>query len=64
MAVSVSAVFILLVIVIMLMRFGYIRGGSAIVCILLGFFLASTGLAPAINQSAQALAHALGAIRL
>ncbi|MGW2599977.1 hypothetical protein [Streptomyces klenkii] len=63
MAVSVSAVVILLAITIMLMRFGYIRGGSALVCILLGFFLASTGLAPAINQSAQALAHAVSAIR-
>ncbi|MEU8507156.1 hypothetical protein AB0C40_20970 [Streptomyces brevispora] len=50
MAVSISAVLLLLVVVFMLVRKGGLKGGHAVVCVLLGFYLASSSLAPTIRD--------------
>lgn len=49
MVVSIPAALLLLVLVVVLLRGGYVRAGSAGVCALFGFFLASTGIAPAVT---------------
>ncbi|WP_432154750.1 hypothetical protein [Streptomyces tricolor] len=46
MALSISAAALLGIIVVVLVRGGYVRIGSAVICALFGFTLASTGLAP------------------
>ncbi|MDX3540772.1 hypothetical protein PV721_42125 [Streptomyces sp. MB09-01] len=56
MALSVSATVLLGIIVVVLVKGGYVRIGSALVCALFGFTLAATGLAPAINSGLAALA--------
>ncbi|RPK23557.1 hypothetical protein EES37_38020 [Streptomyces sp. ADI91-18] len=56
MALSVSATVLLAIIVVVLVKGGYVRIGSALVCALFGFTLAATGLAPAINSGLAALA--------
>ncbi|MFE7117232.1 hypothetical protein ACFU99_17660 [Streptomyces sp. NPDC057654] len=61
MPVTVSAVLVFALIVAVLLRTGSLRIGSALAAILLGFFLASTGIAPtvrdALNSTAAALSH-------
>ncbi|MCQ4044648.1 hypothetical protein ACFOSC_18125 [Streptantibioticus rubrisoli] len=51
MAVTVSLMVLLLILLLMLLRSGYVRFGSALVCVLFGFFLASTGIAPTVNHA-------------
>ncbi len=46
MAISLSVVLLLAIILVVLLRGGSIKAGPAIVAILFGFFLASTGMAP------------------
>ncbi|MFI5768562.1 hypothetical protein ACIA74_08405 [Streptomyces sp. NPDC051658] len=62
MALTVSAVVLLLVIVLILVRTGCLRFGPALAAILLGFFLASTGIAPTIRQALSSIATALAHI--
>ena len=50
MALSVSVVLLLLIIVFLLMRKSGLKGGHAVVCVLLGFYLASSSIAPTIHQ--------------
>ncbi|MFB6944732.1 hypothetical protein ACFWGL_07140 [Streptomyces sp. NPDC060286] len=59
MALTISAVALLLVIVLILLRTGYLRFGPALAAALLGFFLASTGIAPTIRQALSSIATAL-----
>ncbi|MGV4985832.1 hypothetical protein ACWC0C_41030 [Streptomyces sp. NPDC001709] len=56
MAVSISAVLLLGVIVLVLLKDGYVRFSSALACTLFGFTLAATNLAPAINSGLASLA--------
>lgn len=56
MALSVSAAFLAGLLVIFLMRGGHVRLGSALVCALFGFTLATTGLAPIINSTLASIA--------
>lgn len=49
MAVSISAVVLLGIVVLVLVRGGSVRLGPALVCAAFGFFLASTGAAPLIT---------------
>lgn len=51
MAVSISAVVLLAIVVFVLIRGGSVRLGPALACGLFGFFLASTGAAPAITSA-------------
>ncbi|MCQ4080190.1 hypothetical protein NGB36_06170 [Streptomyces sp. RB6PN25] len=50
MALSVSAVLLLLIVVFLLIRKSGLKGGHALVCVLLGFYLASSSIAPTIHQ--------------
>ncbi|MEV7681571.1 hypothetical protein AB0O64_23900 [Streptomyces sp. NPDC088341] len=64
MAISLSAILLLAIVLVILNRSGRLRVGPAIAAILFGFFLASTGLAPAINRFLNAVADTVGQINL
>ncbi|MGW0609773.1 hypothetical protein [Streptomyces sp. NPDC002788] len=62
MAVSLSVVVLLAIILVVLLRGGSIKAGPAIVAILFGFFLASTGMAPSINRFLNSIAETINSI--
>lgn len=62
MAISLSVVVLLAVILVVMIRGKSIKAGPAIVAILFGFFLASTGMAPAINRFLNSIAHTINQI--
>ena len=64
MAVSVSAVVLLAVIVFLLVRKGGLKAGHAVVSILLGFYLASSSVAPSINQLSTKVASLISDVTL
>jgi hypothetical protein len=64
MAISLSAVVLLAIILVVLNRGGRLRIGPAIVAVLFGFFLASTGMAPAINRFLNAVAETVSQINV
>ncbi|MEU9776466.1 MULTISPECIES: hypothetical protein [unclassified Streptomyces] len=64
MAISLSAILLLAIVLVILNRSGRLRVGPAIAAILFGFFLASTGIAPAINRFLNAVADTVGQINL
>ncbi|MEU8591061.1 hypothetical protein AB0C59_29255 [Streptomyces sp. NPDC048664] len=57
MAVSVSVVLLLLFIAVIFMRNGALKVSHAIICMMLGFFLASSSMAPTIHQGLAATAQ-------
>ena len=59
MVLSVSAVVLLAAVVVVLCRWAGLRAWHACVCVLAGFYLAASPLAPAIAQLAQTLAGLL-----
>lgn len=50
------------VILVVLIRGGSIKAGPAIVAVLFGFFLASTGMAPSINRFMNSIAETINQI--
>ncbi|MEU3855031.1 hypothetical protein [Streptomyces sp. NPDC029554] len=62
MAVSISAVVLLGIIVVLLIRGGSVRLGPALACAGFGFFLASTGAAPVINDVISAVTGVISSI--
>ncbi|PZT71589.1 hypothetical protein [Streptomyces sp. AC1-42T] len=64
MAISLSAVLLLAIVLVVLNRSGRLRIGPAIAAVLFGFFLASTGMAPAITRTLNAVAETVGQISL
>ncbi|MCQ9179274.1 hypothetical protein KMT30_09570 [Streptomyces sp. IBSBF 2953] len=60
MAVSVSAVVLLAIITFLLIKKGGLKTGHAIVCVLLGFYLASSSVAPTISDAVTSLAGMIG----
>ncbi|AWN32072.1 MULTISPECIES: hypothetical protein [Streptomyces] len=62
MALSLSVVLLLGIIMIVLIRGKSLKGGPALVAILFGFFLASTGVAPSINKFLNSLADTINHI--
>lgn len=64
MALSISAAILLLIIVLMLVRKGGLRTGHAVACVLLGFFLASTSVAPSIHQLTSNVASMIGNFKM
>ncbi|MFE6662724.1 hypothetical protein ACFVFH_04045 [Streptomyces sp. NPDC057697] len=62
MAISLSVVLMLAIILVVLIRGGSIKPGPAIVAALFGFFLASTGMAPAINRFMNSIAETINQI--
>ncbi|WP_327416427.1 hypothetical protein [Streptomyces sp. NBC_01233] len=63
MAVSVSAVVLLAVLVILFVKKGGLKAGHAVVCVLLGFYLASSSMAPAIAEVATNIARLISGIK-
>ncbi|MEV6723576.1 hypothetical protein AB0M94_21875 [Streptomyces xanthochromogenes] len=63
MAVSISAVVLLAIIAFMLVKKGGLNAGHAVVCILLGFYLASSSIAPTISQATTNVASWIGGIK-
>ena len=59
MTLSLSAVVVLSVVVILLCRYARLRLSHAIACIMLGFYLASSSLAPDISKFASTLLRML-----
>ncbi|MET7650261.1 hypothetical protein [Streptomyces sp. NPDC005486] len=62
MAVSISAV-LLLVLAVIFMRNGGLKVSHALVCLLLGFLLAGTSMAPSIHSGLTATADIVGGLR-
>ncbi|MFF4159700.1 hypothetical protein [Streptomyces sp. NPDC001678] len=63
MAVSISVVLLLLILSVVFMRNGGLRFSHAMVCVLLGFVLASTSVAPTIAHGINATAEIVGGVR-
>ncbi|EYT81071.1 membrane protein [Streptomyces sp. Tu 6176] len=55
-------VLLLAIILVVLLRGGSIKAGPAIVAVLFGFFLASTGMAPSINRFMNSIADTINSI--
>jgi hypothetical protein len=62
-ALSISAVVLLAIIVFLLVRKSGLKAGHAIVCMLLGFYLASSTVAPTINELTTNIAGMIGSIK-
>ncbi|CAM5661767.1 hypothetical protein SALBM135S_02613 [Streptomyces alboniger] len=62
MAISLSVVLLLAIILVVLIRGGSLKAGPAIVAVLFGFFLASTGMAPSINRFMNEVAETINSI--
>ncbi|MFI8191034.1 hypothetical protein ACIF8T_19830 [Streptomyces sp. NPDC085946] len=62
MALSISAVVLLAIIVFLLIKKSGLKAGHAVVCMLLGFYLASSTVAPTINELTTNIAGMLGSI--
>ncbi|GAA3234508.1 hypothetical protein MTQ10_05580 [Streptomyces sp. XM83C] len=62
MAISLSVVLLLAIILVVMIRAGSIKAGPAIVAILFGFFLASTGMAPSIQRFLDSIAQSINSI--
>ncbi|MFJ8311704.1 MULTISPECIES: hypothetical protein [unclassified Streptomyces] len=63
MAVSVSVVLLLVVLAVIFLRSGGLKLSHAIVCALLGFFLAGTSMAPTIQDGLNATAGVVGSLK-
>ncbi|MCZ7456485.1 MULTISPECIES: hypothetical protein [Streptomyces] len=63
MAVSVSVVLLLLVLAVIFLRNGGLKLSHALVCGLLGFFLAGTSMAPTIHDGVSATAEVVGKLK-
>ena len=63
MALSISAVVLLAIIVFLLIKKSGLKAGHAIVCMLLGFYLASSTVAPTINELTTNIAGMVGSIK-
>ena len=64
MALSISAVVLLLIVVILLIRSSGLKAGHAIACALLGFYLASSSVAPTISDFTTNVAGMISDIKL
>lgn len=64
MVLTLSAVVLLAALVFLLLRFGGLSAWHAVACILLGFFLASSALAPYIRDATRVTARLLVGVDL
>ncbi|MFJ8602274.1 hypothetical protein ACWEQC_21605 [Streptomyces shenzhenensis] len=64
MAFSISAVVLLAVLAYVLIKKGGLKAGHAIVCILLGFYLASSSVAPTITKAMASVAQVISGIKI
>ncbi|MBT2506197.1 hypothetical protein J7I98_09850 [Streptomyces sp. ISL-98] len=63
MALSISAVVLLAIIVVLMVRKSGLKAGHAVVCVLLGFYLASSSIAPTISELTTNVAGMIGGIK-
>ncbi|MFG2721291.1 hypothetical protein ACGFW5_23770 [Streptomyces sp. NPDC048416] len=63
MAVSISVVLLLVVLAVIFLRSGGLKLSHAIVCALLGFFLAGTSMAPTILDGLSATAGVVASLK-
>ena len=63
MAISISVVLLLFVLAVIFVRNGGLKITHAVVCLLLGFYLASTSMAPTINSGLTATADIVSSLR-
>ncbi|GAA2226847.1 hypothetical protein [Streptomyces nogalater] len=63
MAISISVVLLLLILAVIFMRNGALKVSHGLVCMLLGFYLASTGMAPTIHSGLTATADLVSSLR-
>ncbi|AKN71826.1 MULTISPECIES: hypothetical protein [Streptomyces] len=63
MAISISVVLLLLILAVIFMRNGALKVSHALVCMLLGFYLASTSMAPTIHSGLTATADLVSSLR-
>ncbi|KAB1145317.1 hypothetical protein F7R91_19270 [Streptomyces luteolifulvus] len=63
MAISISVVLLLLILAAIFLRNGGLKVSHALVCALLGFYLASSSIAPTIHSGFTATADIVGSLR-
>ncbi|QIJ64578.1 hypothetical protein [Streptomyces sp. JB150] len=63
MALSISAVVLLAIIVFLLIKKSGLKAGHAVVCMLLGFYLASSTVAPTISELTTNIAGMISSIK-
>ncbi|AIV37788.1 hypothetical protein LMJ38_28935 [Streptomyces sp. R1] len=63
MAVSISVVLLLFILAVLFLRNGGLKVSHALVCLLLGFYLASTSIAPTISSGLTATAEIVSSLR-
>ncbi|MFF5160412.1 hypothetical protein ACFY3N_30015 [Streptomyces sp. NPDC000348] len=63
MAISISVVLLLSVLAVIFLRNGGLKISHALVCLLLGFYLAGTSIAPTIHSGLTATADIVGGLR-
>ncbi|MBD0837674.1 MULTISPECIES: hypothetical protein [unclassified Streptomyces] len=63
MAISLSVVLLLAIVLVVLIRGGSLKAGPAVVAVLFGFFLASTGMADDIQRFLDSLAETINSIQ-
>ena len=63
MAISISVVLLLLILAVIFLRNGGLKVSHALVCALLGFFLAGTSIAPTISSGLTATADIVSSVR-
>ncbi|MEU8977037.1 hypothetical protein [Streptomyces sp. NPDC048309] len=63
MAISISVVLLLLILAVIFLRNGGLKFSHALVCALLGFYLASTSMAPTIHSGLTATADIVSSLR-
>ena len=63
MAISISAVLLLLMIAVIFMRNGALKISHALICMLLGFALAGSNMGPTIHQGLTATAQIVSGLR-
>ncbi|MBN0047470.1 hypothetical protein JS756_25870 [Streptomyces actuosus] len=62
MAVSISVVVLLLILAVIFLRNGGLKFSHALVCLLLGFYLASSSIAPTIHSGLTATADIVSSL--
>ncbi|WP_369240063.1 hypothetical protein AB5J56_38675 [Streptomyces sp. R21] len=62
MAISISVVVLLLILAVVFLRNGALKLSHALVCVLLGFYLASTSMAPTIHDGLTATADIVSSL--
>jgi len=62
-ALSISAVVLLAIVVFLLIKKSGLKGGHAVVCVLLGFYLASSTIAPTISDLTKNVADMIGSLK-